>query len=238
MDLRLEALRRSTDGRSLVRGPVAGGPERPGRRAGRPNGSGKSTALRCVYRALRPTSGTVRLGGDDLDDAHPAPERAGRRRHGPGGRPDLDFTVAEVVALGRTPHLRGNRPLSSREEDAVRAGDGTASTSATSPSAACSRCPAANASASCSPARSSRSRRPGARRADQPPRRPPPDRAAFTAARPRAHRPGRPARPQPRRRLLRPARRALAGAARGGPARPRTCSRPSWYARCSGWRRA
>lgn len=80
-----------------------------------PNGSGKSTALKCVYRALRPSSGTVRIGGDDLDGL-------GLRRSAQqiaaltqDGGIDLDFTVEEVVALGRTPHTRGNQRLFARE---------------------------------------------------------------------------------------------------------------------------
>ncbi|QCR50773.1 ABC transporter ATP-binding protein [Streptomyces sp. WAC05458] len=71
-----------------------------------PNGSGKSTLLRCVYRALRPTAGAVRLGGDDLWALHP---REGARRLAAlpqDAAADFDFTVAEVVAMGRLPHQR------------------------------------------------------------------------------------------------------------------------------------
>lgn len=69
-----------------------------------PNGSGKSTALRCVYRALRPQRGTVSL--DDTDLASIGLRASARRvaamtqDHGS----ELDFTVAELVALGRSPH--------------------------------------------------------------------------------------------------------------------------------------
>ncbi|MFE0098727.1 ABC transporter ATP-binding protein [Streptomyces sp. NPDC059009] len=80
-----------------------------------PNGSGKSTALRCVYRALRPTSGTVRVGPDDLAAL---PARRGAQLVAAltqDGSVGLDFTVEEVVALGRAPHLRGNQALSARE---------------------------------------------------------------------------------------------------------------------------
>lgn len=115
MDLRLDGLTVVTDGRSLVRdlslevasGQVVG--------LVGPNGSGKSTALRCVYRALRPSSGTVWVGEDDLS-------RLPLRRSAQviaamtqDGAVDLDFTVEEVIALGRAPHLRGNQALSSRE---------------------------------------------------------------------------------------------------------------------------
>ncbi|WP_415952823.1 ABC transporter ATP-binding protein [Streptomyces sp. KLOTTS4A1] len=69
-----------------------------------PNGSGKSTLLRCVYRALRPTAGTVRLDGDDLSALD---VRASARRLAAlpqESAPEFDFTVAEVVAMGRLPH--------------------------------------------------------------------------------------------------------------------------------------
>lgn len=85
-----------------------------------PNGSGKSTALRCVYRALRPTGGAVLLDGTDVASL---PLRRSARSVAAltqESHTDLDFTVDEVVALGRAPHLRGNQPLSSRERDLCR----------------------------------------------------------------------------------------------------------------------
>ncbi|MBD0694416.1 ABC transporter ATP-binding protein [Streptomyces sp. CBMA123] len=72
-----------------------------------PNGSGKSTLLRCVYRVLRPAGGTVRLDGDDLHvlTARQAARRvAALTQEHPA---EFDFTVAEVVAMGRLPHRRG-----------------------------------------------------------------------------------------------------------------------------------
>ncbi|GGW51612.1 ABC transporter ATP-binding protein [Streptomyces xantholiticus] len=71
-----------------------------------PNGSGKSTLLRCVYRALRPSAGMVRLGGEDL---HALSAREGARRLAALPQEavtEFDFTVAEVVAMGRLPHQR------------------------------------------------------------------------------------------------------------------------------------
>lgn len=117
MDLRLDGLSVVTDGRSLVHelSLTAGDGEVVGLVG--PNGSGKSTALKCVYRALRPTSGTVRVGGDDLAGLtmrHSARRIAATTQD---GTVELDFTVAEVVALGRTPHLRGNQPLGRRERE-------------------------------------------------------------------------------------------------------------------------
>jgi iron complex transport system ATP-binding protein len=71
-----------------------------------PNGSGKSTLIRAAYRALRPSTGTVFLGDDDLWSLS-ARESARRvavvAQHETG---TADFTVAEVVGMGRTPHKR------------------------------------------------------------------------------------------------------------------------------------
>lgn len=85
-----------------------------------PNGSGKSTALRCVYRALRPLRGTVLLDGDDLTAGT---LRDGARRVAAMTQDhasDLDFTVAELVALGRTPHLAGHRGPGPEDERICR----------------------------------------------------------------------------------------------------------------------
>lgn len=70
-----------------------------------PNGSGKSTLLRTVYRARRPDAGAVRLDGRDLwaMSAAEAARHTGvlmQEQHS-----GFEFTVAETVALGRTPHL-------------------------------------------------------------------------------------------------------------------------------------
>lgn len=117
MDLELEGLTVVTDGATLVHELSLHVPD--GQVVGLvgPNGSGKSTALRCVYRALRPTAGTVRVGGDDLSRLT---MRAGARAVAAltqDGTVDLDFTVSEVVALGRTPHLKGNQELSAYENE-------------------------------------------------------------------------------------------------------------------------
>ncbi|MEU9125071.1 ABC transporter ATP-binding protein [Streptomyces sp. NPDC048506] len=73
-----------------------------------PNGSGKSTLLRCVYRALRPAAGAVLLDGADL---HALGAREGARLLAAlpqEAGTEFDFTVAEIVAMGRLPHQRGS----------------------------------------------------------------------------------------------------------------------------------
>jgi iron complex transport system ATP-binding protein len=117
MTLSLEEVSVSLDGAHLIRDlSLTVGPREIVGLIG-PNGSGKTTALRCVYRALRPTGGAVRLDGEDLTSLS---LRASARKVAAltqEGNTDLDFTVAEIVALGRAPHLRGNQALSAREHE-------------------------------------------------------------------------------------------------------------------------
>ncbi|TDC84939.1 ABC transporter ATP-binding protein [Actinomadura sp. 7K507] len=117
MDLMLDGLTVVTDGRALVDDLSLEVPS--GQIVGLigPNGSGKSTALRCVYRALRPTSGTVLLGRDELADLAPRQSARLVAAMAQDGAVDVDFTVEEVVALGRTPHGRGNAPLTRHERE-------------------------------------------------------------------------------------------------------------------------
>src|SRR5919199_3570463 len=71
-----------------------------------PNGSGKSTILRTIYRALRPAAGAVHLDDDDvwrLSARQSAQRSAVVAQEAPA---DFDLTVAEVVAMGRSPHKR------------------------------------------------------------------------------------------------------------------------------------
>lgn len=120
MDLGLDGISVVTDGRSLVRDLSLD--VRSGQVVGLvgPNGSGKSTALRCVYRALRPSAGTVRVGEDDLSRLPVRRSAQLVAAMTQDGAVDLDFTVEEVVALGRTPHLRGNQALGRRERELCR----------------------------------------------------------------------------------------------------------------------
>lgn len=85
-----------------------------------PNGSGKSTVLRCAYRALEPSNGVVRVHGADVRSRslrQSATELAAlTQQHDT----HLDFTAWEIVTLGRSPHHRGNEPLSAHEHELCR----------------------------------------------------------------------------------------------------------------------
>jgi iron complex transport system ATP-binding protein len=70
-----------------------------------PNGSGKTTLVRLASAALRPTSGSIALFGSDIASL-PARERARRVAVVPQETyPVFEFTVEEIVRMGRAPHL-------------------------------------------------------------------------------------------------------------------------------------
>ncbi|MFF8690839.1 ABC transporter ATP-binding protein [Streptomyces sp. NPDC015144] len=71
-----------------------------------PNGCGKSTFLRSVYKAVRPHSGTVTLGELDVLASRPGAVFTELAVVGQFNELSFDFTVAEIVAMGRTPHKR------------------------------------------------------------------------------------------------------------------------------------
>ena len=71
-----------------------------------PNGSGKSTLLKCIYRVLEPSTGAVWLDGCDIT-ALPTKQTARTlavvAQH---NQLSFDFTVMDVVMMGRAPHKR------------------------------------------------------------------------------------------------------------------------------------
>ena len=71
-----------------------------------PNGSGKSTLLKCIYRVLKPTKGAVYLDGKSLDSYS---YRDSARRVAVVAQHNyynFDFSVKDVVLMGRSPHKR------------------------------------------------------------------------------------------------------------------------------------
>ena len=69
-----------------------------------PNGSGKSTLLRTVYRMLRPAHGAVRVGEDEVWALTPTETARRIGMVAQDSAQEFDFTVREIVEMGRTPH--------------------------------------------------------------------------------------------------------------------------------------
>ena len=71
-----------------------------------PNGSSKSTFLKCVYRVQKPTSGKIMLNNKKLDEfsyRESALKLAVVAQH---NFYSFDFSVLEVVLMGRSPHKK------------------------------------------------------------------------------------------------------------------------------------
>ncbi len=71
-----------------------------------PNGSGKSTFLKCVYRIQKPTAGSIKFNGRDLDELsyrESALQLAVVAQH---NFYSFDFSVLDVVLMGRSPHKK------------------------------------------------------------------------------------------------------------------------------------
>jgi iron complex transport system ATP-binding protein len=84
-----------------------------------PNGSGKSTLLRLAAGILPPASGRVLLDGADLArlDRRDVAKQLGYLPQ--NVQHAFDYTVEEVVAMGRFPHLTGLGFLSAGDRDVI-----------------------------------------------------------------------------------------------------------------------
>ena len=71
-----------------------------------PNGSGKSTLLKCVYRVLSPDKGAVFLNGKPLKDMNYKTSARSLGVVAQHNYYNFDFSVREVVLMGRSPHKK------------------------------------------------------------------------------------------------------------------------------------
>lgn len=71
-----------------------------------PNGSGKSTLLKCMYRTLKPDDGAVYLNGDPLLSMKVKESSKKIAVVAQHNYYNFDFSVKEVVLMGRSPHKK------------------------------------------------------------------------------------------------------------------------------------
>ena len=71
-----------------------------------PKGSGKSTLLKCLYRAIKPQRGTILFDGEDVSRL--SYRETARRTAVVGQENDVlfEFSVRDIVAMGRSPYKR------------------------------------------------------------------------------------------------------------------------------------
>lgn len=84
-----------------------------------PNGAGKSTLMRSIYRAISPTAGVIEIDGASIKEFS-SRELAlqmsvvTQEHHG-----EFEFTVGEVVAMGRIPHRSGWGSLGTEDHEVI-----------------------------------------------------------------------------------------------------------------------
>lgn len=71
-----------------------------------PNGCGKSTLLKSIYKVIKPKQGKVYLNGMDLLNTDPKTVSRMMGVVGQFNEISFDFTVQEMVLMGRTPHKK------------------------------------------------------------------------------------------------------------------------------------
>lgn len=84
-----------------------------------PNGSGKTTLLRTMAKVLMPTAGAVYLSGKDLRSVSVRDLARQMSVVPQNDAIDFDFTVEDIVLMGRMPHLSRFASLSEHDWQAV-----------------------------------------------------------------------------------------------------------------------
>ncbi len=85
------------------------------------NGAGKTSLLRCIYRLHRPLGGKVLLDGTDIWTMQPRDVARKVATVLQETQTEFPFTVREVVAMGRTPRIRGLFGVLSDDEAVIEA---------------------------------------------------------------------------------------------------------------------
>lgn len=84
-----------------------------------PNGSGKSTLLRSIYRVLKPSGGIILFNGKDSEDISNRKLAKEMAVVAQINNLNFDFSVREIVMMGRTPHLNMLQTEGTRDYEIV-----------------------------------------------------------------------------------------------------------------------
>ncbi len=106
MDLEIKDLYINIGEKQIVRGISLNAADRKFVALLGPNGSGKSTLLRAVYRILKPSGGVILLDGKEASKLHHKDTARKMSVVSQFNSLNFDFTVKEIVMMGRTPHLK------------------------------------------------------------------------------------------------------------------------------------
>ena len=83
-----------------------------------PNGSGKTTLLKSIYRVLKPSGGVATLDGQDIQSMSHKESAQDMGVVSQFTNMSFDFSVEEVVLMGRSPH-KGTFSMDSAEDYAI-----------------------------------------------------------------------------------------------------------------------
>ena len=84
-----------------------------------PNGSGKTTLLRLVSRVLQPQQGQILIEGQPLKDLRAAEIAKKMAVISSEQSFEFPFSVADIVAMGRFPHLSRLQKLTEKDRDII-----------------------------------------------------------------------------------------------------------------------
>ena len=106
MELRCDNIQYSIEGSRILNGISLGVSNNEFHTILGPNGCGKTTFLKTVYRIAKPDFGTIYLDGKPLDNISIRKSAQNMAVVAQFNNLNFDCSVLDVVMLGRTPHLK------------------------------------------------------------------------------------------------------------------------------------
>lgn len=125
MKITAENIKVSFDAKEILKGVSIEAPQKEFVGIIGPNGSGKSTLLKCIYRILKADEGAVYLNDEELYSMSvrsSAKKMAVVAQH---NYYNFEFSVREVVLMGRSPHKRALERDNARDYEIVEEALGT-----------------------------------------------------------------------------------------------------------------